>query len=147
MAAAADPERLAVWRSFRTTHAVLDRALAHALVDERELPLPWFEVLVALQAHGGKRRVMDLADDMVLSPSSLSRQLGRMEDEGLVRRERGRPDDLRAVVAIMTREGRDTYRRANSTYMRVVKKMFLGRLAESEIATLQRAFAKVLDGA
>ena len=83
--AAPDPERLAVWRSFLTAHSLLDRALNHALLDERDIPLAWFEVLNALQLAGGKVRVMDLADNLVRSPSSLSRQLNRMEEEELLR--------------------------------------------------------------
>lgn len=141
---APDPERLAVWRTLLLTHAHLDRALTMALADERDLPLPWFEALNALQGAGGKMRVMDLAELLVVSPSSLSRQLTRMEDEGLVRRDRGVGDDQRAVVMVLTRDGRDTWRRANTTYQRVLRKQFHGRLADSDVAAMQRAFGKVL---
>ncbi|HEY4334226.1 MAG TPA: MarR family transcriptional regulator [Ilumatobacteraceae bacterium] len=140
-----DPELLAVWRSFQTAHSSIDRALALALDEERQLPLAWFEALDALQVAGGKLRVMDLADQLVVSASSLSRQLNRMEEEGLVRRDRGRLNDQRAVVVVLTREGRDTWRRANTTYLRVVRRMFMARLGASDVSALQRTFAKVLD--
>ena len=142
--AAPDPERLAVWRRLLLTHAQLDRALTQAMLEERDLPLPWFEALNALQTAGGKVRVMDLAEQLSISPSSLSRQLTRMEDEGLVRRDRGADDDQRAVLMVLTREGRDTWRRANTTYQRVLRKQFFGRLADSDVAAMQRAFSKVL---
>jgi len=51
--AAPDPERLAVWRRLLLTHAQLDRALTQAMLEERDLPLPWFEALNALQTAGG----------------------------------------------------------------------------------------------
>lgn len=143
--AAPDPERLAVWRSFLTAHSLLDRALNHALLDERGIPLAWFEVLNALQLAGGKVRVMDLADNLVRSPSSLSRQLNRMEEEELLRRDRGRPDDQRVVVIALTREGRDLWRRANTTYLRVLKRNFLSKLTETDVAGVQRALSKVID--
>jgi len=143
--AAPDPERLAVWRSFLTAHSLLDRALNHALLDERDIPLAWFEVLNALQLAGGKVRVMDLADNLVRSPSSLSRQLNRMEEEELLRRDRGRPDDQRVVVIVLTREGRDLWRRANTTYLRVLKRHFLSKLTETDVASVQRALSKVID--
>lgn len=142
--AAIDPERLAVWRSLMTSHAVLTRALTEALETERELPLAWFEALNALQQAGGRVRVMDLATHLVVSPSSLSRQLKRMEDEGLVRRDRGL-DDHRAVVAVLTKEGRLTWRQANSTYLRIAKKRFINRLSDTDVAALQRVFNKVTD--
>ena len=140
-----DPERLAVWRSLFTTHSVLTKALTFALEHERGLPLPWFEALNALQLAGGRVRVMDLAEHLVVSPSSLSRQLSRMEDEGLIRRDRGHLGDHRAVVAVLTREGRDTWRRANTTYMRVAKKLFVNRLSDSDVTALQRVFNKVIE--
>jgi len=142
--AAPDPERLAVWRLLLTTHSLLQRALTAALDEERGLPLPWFEALNALQLAGGRVRVMDLAERLVVSPSSLSRQLGRMEDEGYIRRERGL-DDQRAVVAVLTRDGRDNWRRANTTYMRVAKKLFINRLSDSDVGAIQRALSKVND--
>jgi len=143
--AAPDPERLAVWRSFLTAHSLLDRALNHALLDERDIPLAWFEVLNALQLAGGKVRVMDLADNLVRSPSSLSRQLNRMEEEELLRRDRGRPDDQRVVVIVLTREGRELWRRANTTYLRVLKRNFLSKLTDTDVAGVQRALSKVID--
>ncbi|MCU1391623.1 MAG: putative MarR family transcriptional regulator [Ilumatobacteraceae bacterium] len=140
-----DPERLAVWRSLRTSHALLDRALTDALRTERELPLPWFEAMNALQVAGGKMRVMDLADHLVASPSSLSRQLNGMEDDGLIRRERADPADQRVVVIVLTPEGRAAWRRASSTYQRVLKRFFLNKLTESDVASMQRALSKVID--
>lgn len=142
--AALDPERLAVWRSLLTSHAVLSKALSEALEEERGLPLPWFEALNALQYAGGRVRVMDLAAHLVVSPSSLSRQLNRMEDEGLIRRDRGL-DDHRAVVAVLTKQGRETWRRANTTYLRIAKKRFINRLSDTDVAALQRVFNKVTD--
>jgi DNA-binding MarR family transcriptional regulator len=144
--AAPDPERLAVWRSFLTAHSLLDRALTEALYDERDLSLVWFEVLNALQVAGGRVRVMDLAEHLVVSPSSLSRQLNRMEEHELVRRERARPDDQRVVVVVLTKPGRETWRRANTTYQRVLRRFFLTKLTESDVAGVQRALSKVIDG-
>jgi len=68
-----------------------------------------------------------------------------MEEEGLIRRDRGRPDDQRAVVVVLTREGRDTWRRANTTYLRIVKRHFMAKLADSDVVTMQRVFGKILD--
>ena len=144
--AAPDPERIAVWRSFLTTHSLLHKALTEALFNERELSLVWFEVLNALQLAGGRVRVMDLAEHLVVSPSSLSRQLTRMEEHEYIRRERARPDDQRVVVVVLTKQGRATWRRANTTYQRVLKRYFLSKLTESDVASMQRALSKVIDG-
>lgn len=145
--AAPDPERIAVWRSFLAAHAAVERALTIALEEERELQLPWFEVLNALQLAGGKVRVMELAELVLVTPSSLSRQLTRLEDEGLVRRERSVAvgEDNRAVLIVLTRDGRDTWRRANTTYQRVVKRLFTSHLTDTDVASMHRVLGKVLD--
>ncbi|CAB4886215.1 unannotated protein [freshwater metagenome] len=143
--AAPDPERLAVWRSFLVAHASIERSLTLALDEERELQLPWFEVLNALQHAGGKLRVMDLAERLLVSASSLSRQLNRMEDEGFIRRDRGVVGDHRAVVIVLTRDGRDTWRRANTTYLRVVKRQFTNQLTETDVTNLHRILAKMFE--
>ena len=143
--AAPDPERIAVWRSFLSAHAAVRSALTVALDEERELQLPWFEVLNALQHAGGKVRVMELAEMVLVTPSSLSRQLNGLEDAGLVRRERGVGEDNRAVLIVLTREGRDTWRRANTTYQRVVKRLFASQLTDTDVASMHRVLGKVLD--
>lgn len=143
--AAPDPERIAVWRSFLGAHAAVRSALTVALDEERELQLPWFEVLNALQQAGGKVRVMELAEMVLVTPSSLSRQLNGLEHEGLVRRERGVGADKRGVLIVLTREGRDTWRRANTTYQRVVKRLFTGQLTDTDVVSMQRVLGKVLD--
>ncbi len=143
--AAPDPERIAVWCSFLAAQASIERALTVALEEERELQLPWFEVLNALQHAGGKVRVMELAELVHVTPSSLSRQLTRLEDVGFVRRERGVGADNRAVLIVLTRDGRDTWRRANTTYQRVVKRLFTSQLTDTDVTSMHRVLGKVLE--
>ena len=131
-------------RSFVTANSVLQRALTVALESERGLPLPWYEALNALQRAGGRVRVMDLAEHLVVSPSSLSRQLSRMEDNALIRRERGHLDDQRAVVAVLTRDGRDLWRRANTTYLRVAKKVLVNVMTDADVVAMQSVLDRVL---
>ena len=56
------------------------------LVDDYDLPLAWFEMLAALQAAGGSMRVGELCEALHELPSSLSRRLDRLEEEGFVSR-------------------------------------------------------------
>ena len=84
--AAPDPERLAVWRSFVIAHSLLDRALNQALLDERDIPLAWFEVLNALQLAGGRVRVMDLAAVELCQKSKLPIMVFNYKREGNLER-------------------------------------------------------------
>jgi DNA-binding MarR family transcriptional regulator len=53
------------------------------------------------------------------------------------------PDDRRAVTVSLTREGRNVWRDATTTYRSVVQTHFARHLTESDIAALQRVWAKL----
>ena len=58
-------------------HAAIARMLTRELHEYRQLPLPWFEVLDALQSQGGQLRAMDLAERvMVHCNAGVSRSPG-----------------------------------------------------------------------
>jgi len=137
-----DPERLAVWRAFSSTHATITNALERDLLDQRQLPLVWYEVLLHLSEAEGRLRMAELAEALVINKSSLSRLCDRMEQSGLVRRE-AVPDDARGVYAALTRQGRETLRRATPAHLRGVYDHFAAHLTETDVAALQRVFAKL----
>ena len=139
-----DAVRVAAWRSRGVVVADVQRKVEAGLVDDYDLPLAWFEVLAALQAAGGAMRVGELCDVLHELPSSLSRRLDRLEEQGFVDRvATPTPDDKRAVTVKLTREGRAEWRDANVTYRRMVQQHFANVLSDGDIATLQRIFGKL----
>ena len=95
-----DPERLAVWRLLLETHAAVVDRLSRELEAESDLPLTWYDVLLQLSgAPGGRLRMRDLAEAVLLSRSGLTRLVDRMEAAGLVCRE-AHPSDGRALPGV-----------------------------------------------
>jgi len=141
-----DAGRVATWRSFGVVAADVQRKVEAGLVDDYDLPLAWFEILASLQAGGGAMRVGELCEALHELPSSLSRRLDRLEEQGFVSRAAtASSDDRRAVVVSLTQEGRAEWRDANITYRRMVQQHFASVLSDTDIAALQRIFSK-LDG-
>ena len=70
-------------------------------------------------AEKNEVRLLDLADDLGLDRSSVSRLVTRLEDAELVRRE-SCGDDRRGVYTVLTDEGRDLYRTAHDVYARTL---------------------------
>lgn len=139
-----DAERIALWRQFGIVAARLHRLVDQQLVEEHDLPLTWYEVLGAVRAADGAMRVHELCEALDEVPSSLSRRLGRMEDEGyLSRRHTPQPDDRRAVTVALTADGRAVWREANVTYRRLVQHHFAQRLTDTDITALQRVWTKL----
>jgi DNA-binding MarR family transcriptional regulator len=137
-----DPAQLAVWRQFLIAHATIVRQLERELLEQRDLPLGWYDVLVQLQEAGGKVRMQQLAARLLINKSSLTRVCDRMEELGLVER-RSAPDDLRGVLAVITRDGRDVLRRAAPVHLRGVYRHFSRHLTEADVAALHRVLAKL----
>ena len=140
-----DPERLAAWRAFLTAHAAMEKMLSRELMQEFDLQLPWFEVLDALSANEGAMRFNELAERTMTHPSSLSRQLDKMEERHFVAREKATGDDGRAVEIVLTPRGHDMWRTANPAYYRIVRRVFTNSLTETDLHALERIFGKVLE--
>ena len=71
---------------------------------------------------------------MRIPPSSLSRRLDRLEEEGWIARHRHvDPDDHRAVEVELTPRGRTLWREMSITYRRSVQARFAARLADEQI--------------
>ncbi|MFM7262182.1 MAG: MarR family winged helix-turn-helix transcriptional regulator [Acidimicrobiales bacterium] len=140
-----DPDRLAAWRAFLTAHAAMEKMLSRELMQEFDLQLPWFEVLDALSANEGAMRFNELAERTMTHPSSLSRQLDKMEERHFVAREKATGDDGRAVEIVLTPRGHDMWRAANPAYYRIVRRVFTNSLTETDLHALERIFGKVLE--
>ncbi len=137
-----DAERLAVWRAFLEAHASIIHMLEHELQVERELPLAWYEVLLHLSEGGGRLRMAELSERLLVNKSSLSRMCDRLESAGLVRRD-AVPEDARGVYAVLTKDGREVLRRAAPTHLRGVYDHFASYLTDTDVTALQRVFAKL----
>ena len=116
--------------------------LEHELQVERDLPLAWYEVLLHLSEAGGRLRMAELSERLVVNKSSLSRMCDRLESAGLVRRD-AVPEDARGVYAVLTKQGREVMRRAAPTHLRGVYDHFASHLTDTDVTALQRVFAKL----
>ena len=138
-----DATRVSAWRELQSVAAALERAIDTDLRAEWDLSLGWFDVLAALQRCGGRARPSELATELRLVRSSLSRRLDRLEEEGwVVRRDRDDPDH-RAVTVELTRRGRALWREMNVTYRRAVQGHFSSWLDDDEVESLRTVVARV----
>jgi DNA-binding MarR family transcriptional regulator len=132
-----DNVRLSAWRDLQSVIAELQRGIDDDLRREWAVPLGSFEVLAALRELGGSARPQDLAGWMRIPPSSLSRRLDRLEEEGWVARHRGvDPVDHRVVDVELTARGRALWREMNVSYRRSVQARFASLLSDDQIAEL-----------
>src|ERR1044072_8810084 len=100
-----DDEDLGAWRALLTAHAHITRAIRRDLMAAGLPDLAWYDLLWALYRAPGRRlRVNELAREVVLSPTAMSRFVDRAEKAGGGRREPD-PADRRALQVALTDDG------------------------------------------
>jgi DNA-binding MarR family transcriptional regulator len=108
------------WNELESAHARVREALERALEREHRLSLSEYEVLRRLAEDSkGKRRIQELADEVHLSQSALSRLVQRLEDAGFVNRAIC-DHDRRGIWACVTEAGRKAQDEADPTHRAVL---------------------------
>lgn len=130
------PAELAAWHGFLRAHALLVRELDCELEASHGLPLVSYELLRALEEAPDRRmRMRELADAVMLSRSGLTRLVDRLVRDGLIRRSTCSAD-ARGCYAVLTPEGQRVIEAARPAHLDGVRRRFLDRFDERELAEL-----------
>lgn len=134
-----DNVRVGTWRGLQALVGQLERGIDDELRADWDITIGWFDVLTSLQRLGGRARPLDIANDLRLPASSISRRLDRLEEEGWIARHRHIDDaDKRAVDIELTKSGRRLWREMNISYRRAVQSLFATHLDDADIGDLRR---------
>ena len=124
------------WQNFLDSTLRLQASINRGLTDSHKLTLVDVRLLQFLDNSGtGSARMGDLADALMSLPSRVTRQIRRLEAQGLVSRTTS-PEDGRGVVAGITEDGREAVRKAMVTYAQSVRLHFLNQLTRSQMAAM-----------
>jgi DNA-binding MarR family transcriptional regulator len=135
-------QQLEAWRAFLRAQAQLISTLDRELEAEQGLPITFFDVLVQLSQAGGRLRMSELADAVLLSRSGVTRLVDRMVRDGLVRRE-ACPTDRRSMYAALTTKGKRALAQARPVHLRGVAAHFGHHLSDEEAKTLAAALRRM----
>jgi DNA-binding MarR family transcriptional regulator len=131
------------WQRFLRAHATVLRVLERELAEERDLPLTWYDVLLQLNAAGGRLRMSELADSLLISRSATTRFVDRLETRGLLTREPCH-DDRRGTYVVLTPTGKRTLREAAPVHLRGIDQHFGRLLTDDEARVLAETMGKLL---
>jgi DNA-binding MarR family transcriptional regulator len=138
------PSRLAAetWESlFRAQVAVMRRLQAGKAF--RDVAINEYDVLFTLsRCPSGWLRLNELNDHVLLSQSSLSRLVERLEKRGLVDRMPA-PDDGRGVLLKLTEEGAALQKEIGREHVRDISSLVVPALTAAEQKELQRLTDKL----
>lgn len=130
------PLQLEGWVAFLRAHAAITRELSAQLQREHDLTLNDYEVLLHLShAEGGMMRRVDLAQEVILTASGITRLLEGLERAGYVDRAADE-HDARVTYAVLTEEGYEKLRDAAPTHVGGIRELFGDRFSCDELETL-----------
>lgn len=127
---------LAAWRGFLHTHAALFKALDAELEEQHGMPLSSYEVLIVLREAPDQRlRMSDLAQQVLLSRSGVTRLVDRLERDGLLERVTCSSDG-RGCFAALTDQGRALLLDVRPTHLAGVRERFLRHFSDDELKAM-----------
>ena len=137
------PAELRAWQGLLRVTTPTLRALDTDLKREHNLSESKYDVLIqlGLSARGGLR-MNQLAEQVLMSPSGLSRMVDELERDGLVARER-HALAARSYTVSLTSTGKTRLRAANRTHVRGVRELLLDRLSDQQLDQLAAIWAPV----
>ena len=132
----ASPAVIAAWARLLRAHASATRELSAHLQAEHGLTINDYECLLVLShAENGAMRRVDLAEDLVLTPSGVTRLLDGLQEGGYVCKG-SCSSDARVTYAVLTDEGRRKLEEASGSHLASVAELFEQRFTKDELETL-----------
>lgn len=138
-----DDEEMRAWRGLVEVYAAVHASLEADLLEGFGMTEGDYGVLVNLsEAPGRQLRMCDLAEQLHLSPSGLTRRLDGLVRQGLVER-RPSVDDRRVTLAGLTDAGFAALEAAAPVHVQGVRRNLIDNLTRAQIRQLGAAFDAV----
>ena len=139
-----DDPRITAFGMLLEAHAAVLTQVGREFEEAAGIPVTWFEVLLRLARSPGQRlRMAELARQVGLSTSGLTRLIDRVEAAGYVRRE-ACPTDRRGAETVLTEAGADVLRKAVPAHLETLDRRVAQPLGE-EIHQLEDLLRRLRD--
>jgi DNA-binding MarR family transcriptional regulator len=136
-------ETLTVWVRLLRAHAAITGAFNRDLISRHGLTINDYEVLLLLsRAEGCRLRRVDLAEEVLLTASGITRLLDGLQRAGYV--EKGHCEsDARVTYAVLTDEGLAKLEEASESHLEAVRTLFDERFSDRELAKLSELLGRL----
>ena len=135
---------LDAWRGVLNAHTAVVGRVEAALAAADLPPLTWYDVLWTLRRAPRRRlRLSDLAAGLTLSRGGLTKLVDRLEDDGLLRRERAE-EDGRGLYAVLTPAGARMLRAMWPVYAAALGETFVAAIDDDEARVIAEALNRPL---
>ncbi|OAR24151.1 hypothetical protein A8W25_17025 [Streptomyces sp. ERV7] len=136
--------RLTATGLFFEAHDGLVAKLAPTMDRAGLSPLDFGALMRLTRSPGGRLRMTDLAAQLFLSTSGVTRVVDRLQRGGLVRRESS-ADDRRSTYAVLTADGTDRLRGVLADHLDDIERWFTGLYTAQDLGDLITALRTLRD--
>lgn len=134
-----------MWKLFLTTYVTVTEQIERDLEAVGLPPLAWYSVLWTLErSPNHELRLHELAEEVLLSRSNITRLIDRLEAANLLGRRRC-PKDRRGAYAVLTEEGLAMRQKMWEVYSQGIAQYFASHLSADEVNTLTQVFSRLLN--
>jgi DNA-binding MarR family transcriptional regulator len=127
---------ITAWARLLRAHGSATRELSAELQSEHGLTINDYECLLLLShADESAMRRIDLAGELMLTPSGVTRLLDGLQEAGYVCND-ACASDARVKYAVLTDAGRSKLEEASGSHLEGVARLFRERFSDEELATL-----------
>ena len=131
------------WVGLLRGHAGMRRAVSAQLQADHGLTVNEYEALLLLsRAQDRRLRRVDLADNLQLTPSGVTRMLDGLRERGLVDKAEC-SSDARVTYAVLTDSGAEKLTEASCSHIADVRALFAERYSAGEIETLAELLGRL----
>ena len=131
------------WTRLLRASTSTTRSLSADLQEAHGLTINDFEALLVLsRAEGGRLKRVELARNLLLTPSGVTRLLRGLEDAGLVERA-ACASDLRVTYAQLTDAGRDKLDAASCAHIASIRALLEEHFDNEELTALAESLGKL----
>jgi DNA-binding MarR family transcriptional regulator len=131
------------WTRLLRAYVSTRRLLSAELQERHGLTINDYEALLVLsRAEDARMKRVELARNLMLTPSGITRLLQGLEDAGLVERA-SCATDLRVTYAQLTDAGRDKLEAASSGHVASIRALFEEHFADDEIGAIAEILGKL----
>ena len=135
---------LDAWHGMLHLHSLVLRELDRGLLLHHHVTVREFDVLITLfNAPDQRFRMSELAEQVMLSASGLTRMVERLERAGLAERQPD-PTDARSSYTVLTPAGLKRLDEARVTHNAVIRELFTDHLSSEELRQVGDLWKRIL---
>ncbi len=139
-----DSAQNSLWKLFLTAHTRLVDRVEQNFKQAGLPPFEWYDVLIALkQAPDRRLRLSELAEELLVNRTNVTRLVDRLEKAELVRREVCK-DDRRGAFAVLTEAGLEMQQQMWTVYAQSIAHYFGCHLTDKDTKVLTKALSAIL---